>query len=57
MVSLRDLDDDYYVYDEKNYCIVGKHSKRRYRLGDEVNIMVSKVNLDKKQMDFVIVNP
>lgn len=57
MVSLRDLDDDYYVYDEKNYCIVGKHSKRRYCLGDEVNIMVSKVNLDKKQMDFVIVNP
>lgn len=56
MVSLRDLDDDFYVYDEKNYCIVGKHGKRCYRLGDEVNIMVSKVNLDKKQMDFVIVN-
>ncbi len=55
MVALRDLDDDYYVYDEKNYCIVGKHTRRRYSLGDEVNIMVSKVNLDKKQMDFVIV--
>lgn len=55
MVPVRELDDDYYVYDKKNYCMTGRHTKRTYRLGDEVSIKVSKVNLDKKQLDFVIV--
>ena len=55
MVALRDLDDDFYIYDEKNYCIIGRQSKRKYQLGDEVSIMVSNVNLDKKQLDFIFV--
>lgn len=55
MVPMRDLDDDFYVYDEKNYCITGKRTGRSYRLGDEVSIQVHKVNLDKKQLDFVLV--
>ncbi len=55
MVALRDLDDDFYIYDEKNYCIIGRQSKRKYQLGDQVSIMVSRVNLDKKQLDFILV--
>lgn len=55
MVALRDMDDDFYTYDEKNYCIVGRQTRRKYQLGDEVQIMVSRANLEKKQLDFVLV--
>lgn len=55
MVPMRDMDDDFYTYDEKNYCIIGRRTHRCYRLGDQVSIMVSKCNLDKKQLDFILV--
>lgn len=55
MIPIRDLDDDYYTYDEKNYCVSGKRTHKVYRLGDEVNIMVENANLDKKQLDFKLV--
>lgn len=55
MVALRDLDDDFYTYDEKNYCIIGRQNRKKYQLGDEVQIMVSRANLEKKQLDFVLV--
>jgi ribonuclease R len=55
MVALRDLDDDFYTYDEKNYCIIGRQNKRKYQLGDEVQIMVKRANLEKKQLDFELV--
>ena len=56
MIALRDLDDDYYTFDEKNYCIVGKHSHRKYQLGDEVTVKVARTDLNKKQLDLVFVN-
>lgn len=55
MVALRDMDDDFYTYDEKNYCIIGRQSRKKYQLGDEVQIMVKRANLEKKQLDFVLV--
>lgn len=55
MIPIRELDDDFYTYDEKNYQIVGKRTHKIYRLGDEVNVMVENANLEKKQLDFVIV--
>ena len=55
MIPIRDLDDDYYSYDEKNYCLVGKKYRRTYSLGDEVVVRIKKTNLDKKQMDFVMI--
>lgn len=55
MVPIRDLDDDFYTFDEKNYCLVGKKYQRTYSLGDEVVIRVKKTNLDKKQMDFELI--
>ncbi|MDR3246265.1 MAG: ribonuclease R [Prevotellaceae bacterium] len=54
LVSTRDLDDDYYIFDDKNYCLRGKRSNRTYRLGDPVTVKVSKTNLAKKQLDFVL---
>ena len=55
MVRLRDISDDFYVMDEKNYCIIGQRKKKKYQLGDEVKIMVKKVDLGKRQIDFSLV--
>lgn len=55
MIRLRDLNDDFYVLDEKNYCIIGQRRKKKYQLGDEVRILVKKVDLNKRQIDFVLV--
>ena len=55
MVPRRDLEDDYYEFDEKNYCIIGRRKKRRYRLGDPVTIKVAQANLERKQLDFLLV--
>lgn len=55
MIRLRDIADDFYVLDEKNYCIMGQRKKKKYQLGDEVKIMVKKVDLGKRQIDFTLV--
>lgn len=55
MIRLRDLTDDFYVLDEKNYCIVGQRKKRTYQLGDEVQVKVKKVDLSKRQIDFSLI--
>ena len=55
MVPLRDLDDDYYDFDERNYALVGRRHHHRYTLGDPVRVCVARANLDKKQLDFALV--
>jgi ribonuclease R len=54
MVSMRDLDDDYYDFDERNYCLVGRRHHHKYQLGDAVRIKVARANLEKRQLDFTI---
>ena len=54
MIRLRDITDDFYVLDEKNYCIIGQRKKKKYQLGDEVQIKVKKVDLSKRQIDFTL---
>jgi len=54
MIPIRDLDDDYYTFDDKNYCLVGRRFHKKYQLGDEITVKVAKANLDKKQLDFVL---
>ncbi|MCC8425898.1 ribonuclease R [Mucilaginibacter sp. UR6-11] len=55
MIRLRDISDDFYTLDEKNYAIIGQRKKKIYQLGDEVNIRVKNVDLAKKQIDFSLV--
>lgn len=55
MVPLRDLDDDYYEFDERNYCLWGRKHHHRYSLGDTVQVKVGKANLEKKQLDYALV--
>jgi ribonuclease R len=55
MIRLRDISDDFYTWDEKNYAIIGQRKKKVYQLGDEVRIKVKNVDLTKKQIDFTLV--
>lgn len=55
MIRLRDIADDFYTLDEKNYAIIGQRKKKVYQLGDEVRIKVKNVDLTKKQIDFSLV--
>ena len=54
MIPIRDLDDDYYEYDEKNYCLRGRRKKHVYSLADAITIKVARANLEKKQLDFAL---
>ena len=56
LVPIRDLDDDYYELDEKNYCLVGRRTRRIYRLGDAVRVCIANANLEKKQLDFALID-
>ncbi len=55
MVPLRDLTGDYYEFDERNYCLVGRRTRRVYALGDKVRIRVERANLERKILDFSLV--
>ena len=55
MIPIRDLDDDYYEFDEKNYCLRGRRKNRIYSLGDAITVKVARANLEKKQLDFALV--
>lgn len=55
LVSMTELDDDFYEFDEKNYCIAGRHHHKIYQLGDQVTIQVAKANLVSRQLDFALV--
>lgn len=54
MIPIRDLDNDYYEFDEKNYCLIGRRHHQKYSLGDPIRIKVAKANLAKKQLDFTL---
>jgi ribonuclease R len=56
MVSVSSLDDDFYIFDEKNYCLDGRHLHKKYQLGDEVKVEIIRANLEKKQLDFRLIN-
>lgn len=54
MIPIRELDDDFYELDEKNYRLIGRRTRREYRLGQHLSIQVAKANLERKQLDFVL---
>ena len=57
MIPLRDLEGDYYDFDEKNYCLKGRRHHHCYNLGDSVKIQVARADLYRKQLDFKLINP
>jgi len=52
MISVQSLPDDFFEFDEENYLLVGRYSKRKFQLGDEIKIEVKNVNMAKRQLDF-----
>lgn len=52
LVRLADMGDDYYIFDENTFTILGERTKKMYRIGDVVKIKVEKVNVDFKEIDF-----
>jgi len=56
LVHISDLEDDYYIHDEKNYQLIGQNTRKRYRLGDPVHIRVMRVDVNERIVDFVLVN-
>ena len=55
MVPMRELDDDFYELDKKNYCISGKRTNKRFTIGDKVKIEIVRISMQKKQMDFRLI--
>jgi ribonuclease R len=55
MVHVRELDDDYYEYDDRTYSLVGRDTGRTYRLGDRVEVVVAGANLESREVDFTFV--
>lgn len=56
LVPVRDLADDFYDYDEKNYCLTGRRHHNQYTLGDKVCVQVTRADLERKQLDFALMN-
>ena len=56
MIRLRDLDDDFYEFDDTNYCVIGSRTKRKYTLGDNVKVQILRCDLVRKQIDMRLVN-
>lgn len=56
LVPIRDLANDYYDFDERNYCLIGRRTHTRYSLGDRVKIQVARANVEKKFVDFALLD-
>ncbi|WP_320110773.1 ribonuclease R [Draconibacterium orientale] len=52
MIPIAQMDDDFYIFDEKNYALVGRHSRKSFQLGEKINVRVWRTNLERKQLDF-----
>ncbi|MBI4810234.1 MAG: ribonuclease R [Ignavibacteriales bacterium] len=55
LIHVRDMEDDYYVFDDKHYMLTGKRTKKRYRLGDKVHIQVIRVDPEEREIDFALI--
>ncbi len=56
LLHIRDLDDDYYIFDEPNYCLIGRSTKKKYSIGQSLKVKITRVNLDKRNIDLILVN-
>lgn len=55
MVRIKDITSDYYIFDDKQYALVGQVSKNMYQLGDQVTVKVKNTDLERKHLDFNLV--
>ena len=55
MIPMHELDDDFYDFDEKSYCLTGRRFHKKYSLGDSIRVKVAYANLERKQLGFALV--
>lgn len=55
LIKVRDLEGDFYVFDEKKYSLIGRRTKKQYRLGDRINVKLIRADLEKLELDFLII--
>lgn len=55
MVRIKDITSDYFIFDEKQYALIGQADKRMYQLGDQVTVTVKNTDLERKHLDFNLV--
>lgn len=55
MVKVSELKDDYYVYDEKQHCLVGRHTGKKYQLGKEIKVKVVRTDVEQRHIDLTLV--
>ncbi|HKI77184.1 MAG TPA: ribonuclease R [Ignavibacteriaceae bacterium] len=55
LIRLKDLEDDFYVYDEKKYALIGRRTKKQFRLGDRVQVKLVRVDPERSELDFIII--
>ena len=53
LIRVRDLEGDFYVFDEKKYSLIGKRTKKQFRLGDKINVKLVRVDADNLELDFI----
>jgi ribonuclease R len=56
MINVRNMGGDYFEYDEKNLTLVGKNAGKTFRVGDKVQARVTSTDIEKKQIDFELIN-
>jgi len=56
LLHIRDMDDDYYIFDEPNYCLIGRSTKQKFSIGQKLRVKITKVNLDKRTIDLILLN-
>ncbi len=55
LIRLKDIQGDFYTYDEKNYCVKGSQTRTVYRIGDKVKVKIRKVNLEKREINLILI--
>lgn len=55
LVKVRDMNDDFYIFNEKHLALIGQKKKKTYKLGDHIKIKVKNVDLEKKNIDYLLV--
>ncbi|MFP4661306.1 MAG: ribonuclease R [Halanaerobiales bacterium] len=55
LIHVEDLKDDYYHYNEKQHCLVGENTRKVYRFGEKVRVKIDNINLDEREIDFVLI--
>lgn len=56
LIHIRDLEGDFYIFDEKKYSLIGRKTKRTFRLGDKINVKLIRVDYDRSQIDFHLID-